>query len=92
MMKIVMMTLFCLLLGACSDNAAMEQCMKKGYSFDTCHYTLMRQGLADGIAANGVTIAKNPYFSMEVVSGYRMFLIILFLDRQSLSKEQQNRI
>ena len=42
MMKIVMMTLFCLVLGACSDNAAMEQCMKKGYSFDTCHYTLIR--------------------------------------------------
>lgn len=42
MMKIVIMALLCLVLTACSDNAAMEQCMSKGYSFDTCHYTLMR--------------------------------------------------
>lgn len=92
MMKIVMMTLFCLLLAACSDDAAMKQCMSKGYSFDTCHYTLMRQCLAVGITAKHRIVGKNPYFSMELVSGYRMFLIILFLDRQSLSKEQQNRI
>lgn len=91
-MKLMMMALLCLVLVACSDNAAIEQCMAKGYTFDTCHYTLMRQCLAVGIAAKHRIVGKNPYFSMELVSGYRMFLIILFLDRQSLSKEQQNRI